>query len=167
VSNVAGALSVSKEGVSTISIQELNEACVKWGVIEDKTKKPKIGFCNGCFDLFHPGHMWFLWQAAQQCDKLVVGLNTDISVAKLKGENRPKQPFAIRKQIIQSLHFIEEVVLVEDPDEYLIEKKRFGSVPDIVFRGPDQKAPPEGINWIRICPPIPIAQFSTTSQLKK
>ena len=56
----------------------------------------RIGFTNGCFDLLHPGHVHLLEQARSWCDRLVVGLNADSSVKRLKGPTRPVQPEAAR-----------------------------------------------------------------------
>jgi D-beta-D-heptose 7-phosphate kinase/D-beta-D-heptose 1-phosphate adenosyltransferase len=59
-----------------------------------------IGFTNGCFDLIHPGHISLLHRAKNECDKLVVGLNSDNSVAKLKGKDRPIQKENARATVL-------------------------------------------------------------------
>ena len=69
-----------------------------------------VGFTNGCFDLIHPGHVSLLAQAKAACDRLVVGLNTDASVARLKGSGRPVQPEAARATVLASLAAVDVVV---------------------------------------------------------
>src|ERR1700730_16777005 len=66
------------------SAQEANEITQVWHL-----QHLKIGFTNGCFDLLHPGHISMLRQARAACDKLVVGINSDESVRRLKGKDRP------------------------------------------------------------------------------
>ena len=63
----------------------------------------RVVFTNGCFDLLHPGHVHLLEQARGQCDRLVVGLNSDASVRRLKGKSRPVQPEAARAAVLASL----------------------------------------------------------------
>ena len=63
----------------------------------------KVGFTNGCFDLLHPGHVSLLSQAKAACDRLIVGLNTDASVSKLKGPTRPVQKEQGRATVLASL----------------------------------------------------------------
>jgi D-beta-D-heptose 7-phosphate kinase/D-beta-D-heptose 1-phosphate adenosyltransferase len=60
-------------------------------------------FTNGCFDLFHPGHVALLRETARQCDRLVVGLNSDASVKRLKGETRPVQNEEARAEILGAI----------------------------------------------------------------
>ncbi len=146
VSNICAALSVAKEGVSTVSVDELNKVL--------RRNNNQIGFCNGCFDLFHPGHFYFLWNAKQQCEQLFVGINTDESVRRLKGDGRPIQSFHERMSLVKSLYFVSKTFQCDDPLDPLIEKIS----PDIVFRGYDQEAP-VNINWVRI---PQLKDFSTT-----
>jgi len=94
----------------------------------------KIGFTNGCFDLLHPGHVHLLEQARAACDRLVVGLNSDASVTRLKGPARPVQPEAARAAVLASLASVDLVtVFEEDTPLELIETLR----PDILVKGAD------------------------------
>ncbi|MFD2265121.1 D-glycero-beta-D-manno-heptose-7-phosphate kinase [Lacibacterium aquatile] len=94
----------------------------------------KVGFTNGCFDLIHPGHVSLLTQAKAACDKLVVGLNTDASVRKLKGETRPLQSEAARALVLASMAAVDAVTLFgEDTPLTLIE----AILPDVLVKGAD------------------------------
>ena len=94
----------------------------------------KIGFTNGCFDLLHPGHIALLESSKTHCDILVVGLNGDRSVAKLKGRARPIQDQLSRKTILTALKAVSLVIIFdEDTPERLIEKLK----PDIIVKGGD------------------------------
>ena len=94
----------------------------------------KIGFANGCFDLLHPGHIHLLKQAASRCDRLVVGLNSDESVRRLKGEGRPAQPAERRAAALQALPYVDVVTVFEDdtPLELIVAIQ-----PDHIFKGGD------------------------------
>jgi D-beta-D-heptose 7-phosphate kinase / D-beta-D-heptose 1-phosphate adenosyltransferase len=74
----------------------------------------KIGFTNGCFDLLHPGHVSLLTQAKSACDRLVVGLNSDASAARLKGPGRPVQGEAARAAVLASLAAVDLVIVFEE-----------------------------------------------------
>ncbi len=94
----------------------------------------RVGFTNGCFDLLHPGHVSLLSQARGACDRLVVGLNTDASVARLKGPGRPVQSEAARAAVLGSLATVDLVVLFdEDTPMKLIEALK----PDVLVKGAD------------------------------
>lgn len=94
----------------------------------------RVVFTNGCFDLLHLGHVDYLEKARQLGDKLIVGLNTDASVSKLKGPHRPLQDEMSRARIMASLLFIDVVVLFEEETPYeLIKAIR----PDILVKGDD------------------------------
>ena len=93
-----------------------------------------VGFTNGCFDLLHPGHVSLLAQARGQCDRLVVGLNSDASVQRLKGPERPVQGEAARAAVLASLASVDAVVLfAEDTPLELI--TALG--PDVLVKGAD------------------------------
>jgi D-beta-D-heptose 7-phosphate kinase/D-beta-D-heptose 1-phosphate adenosyltransferase len=93
-----------------------------------------IGFTNGVFDLLHPGHVSLLAQAKAACDRLVVGLNSDASVARLKGPSRPVQNEAARSAVLGSLESVDLVVVFgEDTPIRLIEEVR----PDVLVKGAD------------------------------
>jgi D-beta-D-heptose 7-phosphate kinase/D-beta-D-heptose 1-phosphate adenosyltransferase len=94
----------------------------------------RVGFTNGCFDLLHPGHVSLLSQARAMCDRLVVGLNSDASVTRLKGHGRPVQPDIARATVLASLSNVDLVVIFEeDTPENLIERLR----PDVLLKGGD------------------------------
>ena len=94
----------------------------------------RTGFTNGCFDLLHPGHVHLLEQARGQCDRLIVGLNSDASVRRLKGSTRPVQPEAARAAVLASLSAVDLVVVFdEDTPEKTLELLR----PDLLVKGAD------------------------------
>lgn len=94
----------------------------------------KVGFTNGCFDLLHPGHVSLLEQARAACDRLIVGLNSDASVRRLKGESRPIQGEAARAAVLASLASVSRVVVFgEDTPLALIEALK----PDVLVKGAD------------------------------
>ncbi|SFK29726.1 D-glycero-beta-D-manno-heptose-7-phosphate kinase [Falsiroseomonas stagni] len=94
----------------------------------------RIGFTNGCFDLLHPGHVHLLEQARSWCDRLVVGLNADSSVKRLKGETRPIQGEAARAAVLASVSSVDLVsVFEEDTPVDLIKLLR----PDVLVKGAD------------------------------
>ena len=99
-------------------------------------KGEKIVFTNGCFDLVHRGHVEVLANTADLGDKLIIGLNSDSSIQKLKGENRPIIDENSRAILLASLQFIDAIVLFsEDTPQKLIET----IVPDILAKGGDYK----------------------------
>lgn len=100
----------------------------------------KIVFTNGCFDILHRGHVDYLAKAADLGDILVLGLNSDASVGRLKGPNRPIQDELSRLHIIASLAFVDAVILFDETTPHkLIEWVQ----PDILVKGSDYK--PEDI----------------------
>jgi rfaE bifunctional protein nucleotidyltransferase chain/domain len=100
----------------------------------------KIVFTNGCFDLLHLGHVDYLEKARALGDKLVVGLNTDASVKRLKGDERPLQDEMARTRIMASLLFVDAVVLFDEETPYNLIKF---VQPDILVKGDDYQ--PENI----------------------
>lgn len=100
----------------------------------------KIVFTNGCFDLLHRGHVDYLTKARDLGDKLFLGLNTDASVSKLKGEHRPIQDEQSRMHIMASLQCVDAVILFDEETPYELIKS---VQPDILVKGADYK--PENI----------------------
>ncbi len=99
-----------------------------------RRKGLRVGFTNGCFDLLHPGHVALLARARELCDRLVVGLNSDASVTRLKGPTRPIQPDVARATVLASMSNVDLVVLFEeDTPRELIEMLR----PDVLIKGGD------------------------------
>ena len=100
----------------------------------------KIVFTNGCFDIVHLGHIDYLSKAKDLGDLLVIGLNTDASVSRLKGENRPIQDEVSRAMVVASLSFVDAVVFFGEDTPYNLIKT---TQPDILVKGADYK--PEDI----------------------
>ncbi len=99
-----------------------------------------VVFTNGCFDLLHKGHVDYLAKAADLGAKLIIGVNTDASVSKLKGPNRPIQDEQSRLQILASLYSVDAVILFNEDTPYELIK---AIQPDILVKGSDYK--PESI----------------------
>jgi len=99
-----------------------------------KVQKKKIVFTNGCFDLLHAGHVRYLTEARAQGDCLIVGLNTDRSVNRIKDPHRPLIPEDQRAEVLAALICVSYVVFFEEPDPLtLIEAIR----PDVLVKGAD------------------------------
>ena len=96
----------------------------------------KIVFTNGCFDIIHVGHIRYLSKAKELGDILIVGLNSDESVKKLKGDNRPINSFEDRAILLSSLRFVDSVIMFKEltPDNLIKQ-----IVPDILVKGGDYK----------------------------
>ena len=116
---------------ATADWESASQACREW-----QDNGQQVGFTNGCFDLLHPGHLYLLQAAATQCDTLVVGINSDASVRRLKGETRPLQTAEQRAAAIKQLDFVDAVTIFdEDTPRELITFLQ----PDRVFKGGDYK----------------------------
>lgn len=99
-------------------------------------KRYSIGFTNGCFDLLHEGHINFLEKAKSKCNYLVVGLNSDKSIKKIKGNKRPILNLKQRKKIIKSVKYVDKVMVFNQETPINLIKK---IKPDIIFKGGDYK----------------------------
>ena len=93
-----------------------------------------IAFTNGVFDILHPGHIYSLSQAASEAEMLVVGLNADVSVKRLKGENRPVNVQDTRAIMMASLQIVDAVVLFEEDTPLELIKS---ILPDVLVKGGD------------------------------
>ncbi len=114
-----------------VSVQHNGVYVVHW---KDLDPRPTVVFTNGCFDLLHRGHVEMLRASKALGEHLVVGLNTDASVKRLKGDTRPINNETDRKVVLESLDFVDEVILFdEDTPQQLIERIR----PDIITKGGD------------------------------
>ena len=151
LANIAGSIVVGKVGTASVTREELTRELVhnqsiprdqkvatpaQAAEIAERWRKQgfKVGFTNGCFDLLHPGHISSLRQARAACDKLVVGLNSDESVKRLKGENRPVQDETSRATVLAGLADVDAVVIFGEDTPYdLIKTVR----PDILVKGAD------------------------------
>lgn len=100
--------------------------------------RKKVVFTNGCFDLLHPGHVAYLEQAKKQGDLLVVALNSDQSVARLKGPGRPVNPLKDRMTVLASLECVDFVTWFEQ-DTPLETIKKIGSKIRVLVKGGDWK----------------------------
>ncbi|RZJ03014.1 MAG: D-glycero-beta-D-manno-heptose 1-phosphate adenylyltransferase [Brevundimonas sp.] len=110
-------------------LDELAQVVEGW-----KRQGLKVGFTNGCFDILHRGHVAYLAQARGWCDRLVVALNTDASVRRLKGEGRPINDLDSRAVVIGGLQSVDRVTAFDDPTPLaLIERLR----PDVLIKGAD------------------------------
>ena len=101
-----------------------------------KKKGKKIVFTNGCFDLLHPGHIYYLKEAKKKGDILILGLNSDSSVRKLKGKGRPLIPQKDRAEILANLKFIDYIFIFNE----LTPAKAVRAIsPDVLVKGGDYK----------------------------
>lgn len=156
MANTAAGIVVGKVGTSPIELAELRAAVeTSCGLGKDlsrlnakiytlerlapkveswRRKGKKVVFTNGCFDLLHMGHIQLIEEAAAQGDKLIVALNADISVKRLKGVNRPIQPENARAIVIAALEGVDAVILFdEDAPQQLIEVLS----PNVLVKGGD------------------------------
>ena len=152
VSNVAAGIVVGKFGTASVTGAELKKALEEKALkasswhhrnniltpeaaaeLAERFRREKkvVGFTNGCFDLLHLGHLHSFMKAREACDVLFVGLNTDASIKRLKGEDRPINNEEMRSLLLASLDFIDYVVpFDEDTALPLIEKLR----PDVIAK---------------------------------
>ncbi|MGM4906707.1 D-glycero-beta-D-manno-heptose-7-phosphate kinase [Tardiphaga sp. 866_E4_N2_1] len=127
----AAAVAVSKKGTAVVTPSELRRRILPHaflaaeekiltstelnGQLADWRKQQlRIGFTNGCFDILHPGHVKVLTAARATCDRLIVGLNSDASVKRLKGEGRPVQDERARAEVLAALEAVDLVVIFEE-----------------------------------------------------
>ena len=153
LANVAAGIAVGKPGTATVSHAEMAAALHRREVLALDEKiadgdaardrvaqwrqaRLRVGFTNGCFDLVHPGHVRLLARARAACDRLVVGLNSDASVRRLKGPERPVQTEVARATVLASIAAVDLVVVFEeDTPEALIR----ALLPDLLFKGADYR----------------------------
>lgn len=122
-----------------VSLDQLNKELGRRKDLSPR-RPPRVVFTNGCFDILHVGHVRYLRDARALGDILVVGLNSDASVKRLKGPERPVQVESDRAELLASLGVVDYVVLFEDDTPLsLIESV----APDILVKGGDW--PPEKI----------------------
>ena len=127
--NLAASISVSKLGTSTVSKDEVTNL-----EASKNNKEQVIVFTNGCFDIIHSGHLDLLKEAKSYGDKLIVGLNSDKSVSKLKGPERPIIGQSERKKILSALKFVDEVIIFNEENPLKLIKKL---KPSILVKGAD------------------------------
>ncbi|MBL6449689.1 D-glycero-beta-D-manno-heptose 1-phosphate adenylyltransferase [Fulvivirga sp. 29W222] len=102
-----------------------------------KNEGKKVVFTNGCFDILHLGHVDYLEKARQRGDKLVLGLNTDSSVKRLKGKDRPLNDQYARARLLASLAFVDALTYFDEDTPYELIKEL---KPDILVKGNDYLA---------------------------
>lgn len=112
-----------------IDINNIESYLTYWNL-----KNQKIVFTNGCFDILHRGHVEYLAQAANHGDVLIIGVNTDSSVKRIKGETRPVQDEYARAILLASLNFVTAVVLFDEETPYNLIKR---IQPDVLIKGSD------------------------------
>jgi len=151
LANIAASVAVSHHKTCAVSLDELLDDGVdppekiytNWQRLHETLswlqgeRKRKIVFTNGCFDLLHSGHIYLLQEAKKKGDVLVVALNTDESVARLKGSSRPIKSFEERAQILAAMNSVDYVVpFHQDTPLKLLECLK----PDVLVKGGDYKA---------------------------
>lgn len=130
LANVAAGVVVRKLGTATITVEELALALesedqethigvaslskARMQVLTWKRQGLRVGFTNGCFDIVHAGHIRILQEARKRCDRLVVGLNSDASVSRLKGPERPVQSESSRGIVLSAVDAVDLVVIFDE-----------------------------------------------------
>lgn len=177
IANAAAGVAITKQGTSTVTREEIITGfaalCARKRllpsaaadlVVAARAAGQRVVFTNGCFDLLHDGHLHLLERARALGDVLIVGLNTDASVARLKGPQRPVQLLEERARVLTELPIVDAVVeFAEDTPAELLRRLR----PDVLVKGgdytPAQVAGREHAAEVVIVPRIP--SFSTTSRI--
>ena len=103
-------------------------------ILCEKDLQKKVVFTNGCFDVLHKGHLTLLKEARSRGDKLIVGLNSDQSVKRIKGNNRPFNDFDTRKEQLLLIPYVDDVIMFEEDTPYTLIKKLS---PDLIVKGGD------------------------------
>ena len=154
LANYAAGIAVSKFGTACVTHQELADALLsrpdfhvqskifsgapllRQAMTKWQEEGLVVGFTNGCFDIIHEGHIELLAEARSHCDRLIVAINSDASVGKLKGPTRPIQSERARARVISALAFVDAVVVfdTETPLELITELK-----PNVLIKGADYK----------------------------
>lgn len=149
LANIAAGIVVGKLGAATVSAPELQYAIrveqgAERGIVTEeqllvavesaRINGQRIVFTNGCFDILHAGHVGYLQEASEQGDRLIVALNSDASVRRLKGPNRPINPIDKRMAVLAGLQSVDWVVSFDDdtPERLLRSIK-----PDVLVKGGD------------------------------
>lgn len=152
LANIAAGIVVGKPGTATVTPEEIRDilgqeqrpAGSKLAALPEAVERvaawraagQKIGFTNGCFDLLHPGHLSSLRQARDNCDRLVVAINSDASVSRLKGPTRPVQDEQARAAVLSALEIVDLVLIFgDDTPMALLEALR----PDVLVKGGQYK----------------------------
>ena len=147
LANHAAGVAVSKSGTAIVVPGEslalvgntppatdwlsIENQCASW-----RNSGKKIAFANGCFDLLHAGHIHLLVNAANTADKLVIGLNSDASVKRLKDNGRPVQTAETRSSILATLPFVDSIAIFDEDTPFELIK---ALQPDFIVKGDDYK----------------------------
>jgi D-beta-D-heptose 7-phosphate kinase/D-beta-D-heptose 1-phosphate adenosyltransferase len=152
MANAAAAVAVSKQGAAVVTPPELRRKILPHAFLaaeekivatpdeldaqvqEWRRQSLRVGFTNGCFDILHPGHVKLLTAARGACDRLIVGLNSDASVKRLKGQDRPVQNERARAEVLAALEAVDLVTLFEEdtPLDLITQIK-----PSVLVKGAD------------------------------
>jgi D-beta-D-heptose 7-phosphate kinase/D-beta-D-heptose 1-phosphate adenosyltransferase len=185
VANVAAGIKVGKLGAATVSLSEINNALsgilpgiapaekiksmdeMRMIAAEMRMSGRRIVFTNGCFDILHRGHAEYLQKSAEMGDVLVVGLNSDLSIERLKGKNRPIHNQDDRAFLLATLFFVDYVVVFDDdtPKDLIVAVS-----PSVLVKGgdytPDQIA---GAEFVRsrggVVRVVPFVEGYSTSNI--
>jgi D-beta-D-heptose 7-phosphate kinase / D-beta-D-heptose 1-phosphate adenosyltransferase len=152
MASAAAAVAVGKKGTATVTLAELRRKILPHASLAAEEKIVaagddldvhladwriqglRLGFTNGCFDILHPGHVKVLTAARSACDRLIVGLNSDASVRRLKGDGRPVQNERARAEVLAALEAVDLVVIFEEDTPIdLITRVR----PNVLVKGGD------------------------------
>ena len=147
LANIAAGIVVGKSGTATVNQAEivpylgLSESYVSFNEVKSYSldlheRGKKIVFTNGCFDILHAGHVEYLEAAKELGDKLIVAINTDRSVRKLKGSSRPVNTLAHRAKVLASLQCVDKVVFFDEETPIKLIK---AIKPDVLVKGGDYK----------------------------
>jgi D-beta-D-heptose 7-phosphate kinase/D-beta-D-heptose 1-phosphate adenosyltransferase len=152
--NAAASVVVGKPGTAIVSAMELRsrilphaalaaeeKIALDWAVADERVRGwraqgLRVGFTNGCFDILHPGHVKVLTRARAECDRLVLGLNGDASVRRLKGEGRPIQDALARAGVLAALEAVDLVVVFDEDTPFELIKRL---KPTVLVKGGDYR----------------------------
>jgi D-beta-D-heptose 7-phosphate kinase/D-beta-D-heptose 1-phosphate adenosyltransferase len=169
LANIAGGIVVGKQGTAAIRLNELSDALLhddqfvnhqsESGLVNRIFQSPiyqhmeslmvdvqrwrarglKVGFTNGCFDILHAGHVSYLNKARAQCDRLIVGLNSDASITRLKGASRPVNEYMNRAAVLSALGVVDAVIAFgDDPEDQDTPVRLIKTIrPDVLVKGAD------------------------------
>ncbi|TDG15852.1 bifunctional D-glycero-beta-D-manno-heptose-7-phosphate kinase/D-glycero-beta-D-manno-heptose 1-phosphate adenylyltransferase HldE [Seongchinamella unica] len=159
LANIAASIVVGKIGTATVSGPELRRAVqqdagsergamtleqLQIAVADARSHGEKVVFTNGCFDIIHAGHVTYLDEARRQGDRLIVGVNSDESVRRLKGKGRPINPEERRMAVLAGLEAVDWVVsFADDTPRTLLEALK----PDVLVKGGDYAGKEEVVGW--------------------
>jgi D-beta-D-heptose 7-phosphate kinase/D-beta-D-heptose 1-phosphate adenosyltransferase len=152
--NAAASVVVGKRGTATLTLAELRHRLLPaaslapeekiifdWSLLDERLaswrrQSSRIGFTNGCFDLMHRGHVRLLTEARAACDRLVVGLNSDLSTRRLKGDGRPINLAEARAEVLAAFEAVDLVVIFEQETPLELIKR---VKPSVLIKGADYR----------------------------